>query len=93
MSAKAPAPRRLSAPALRAAISQGLLDPFIAGRSMPPDKSHMEKLKDAEEMKRQVLRSQSLRSFLKRQRLTPHGCATCGKTISANKKFCGACAG
>ncbi len=83
--------RRISNAALSAAIGQGLLDPLIAGRSMPPDKSHMEKLKDAEEMKRQVLRSQSLATFLKRQRLTPaHGCATCGKTISANKKYCGA---
>lgn len=82
-------PGRLSVSMLSAAVGQGLLDPFIAGKKMPAAKSHMEKLKDAEEMKRQVLRAQSLAGFLKKQRLTPpHKCA-CGKTISANKTHCG----
>lgn len=87
------APRRLRGAMLSAAVGEGLLDPFIAGKALPPGKSHIEKLKDAEEMKRQVLRAQSLAGFLKKQRLTPpHGCASCGKTISANKTKCGACA-
>lgn len=85
--------RRLSASMLSAAMSQGLLDPLIAGKTLPATPSRMEKLKDAEEMKRQILRAQSLAVFLKKQRLTPpHGCASCGKTISANKTKCGACA-
>lgn len=92
--ATAPRPRRFRNAALDAAAGKGLLDPLVAGKTLPPGKSHMEKIKDAEEMKRQVLRAQSLAGFLKKQRLTPpHGCVTCGKTISANKTKCGACAG
>lgn len=92
MAPNKPGPRRLSPVALRAAMSQGLLDPLIAGKTLPAAPSHNEKLHDVAKMQKDHLRTQSLGMFLKKQRLTPpHKCA-CGETISANKTKCGACA-